>query len=296
MKALTIDGGGVFGLIPATQLRSRLIYKDFDAYGGTSIGSAIAAYYACGLDPSGLPDLMLKAFPDIFTAPWYRHCNACCSDYPSDGLVKFLDQIFGDRTMGAILRPLYIVSTDLQKKRPKVFSSMDPKDADVRVQDAVLASVSAPTYFPPFQFMEPKLQKLVSILVDGGLWANNPSVAVIASIMDDFKIDDMKQLSVMSLGTGFYTDNDIDASNAKNWSEYQWALPLIHCMLDLSVASNEYIASKYPLNAYMRWNKVPLEAGWLMDSTDILNDIIAQTLPYQGDFDQCYDQWKGIAR
>ena len=267
----------MFGLIPATLLSGYAPYAAFDAFGGTSIGSAIAAYYAAGKDPLKLPSLMLDAFPDIFTAPWYRYCWCRSSKYPSDGLVKFLNQIFGDMTLGKIQKPLYIVSFDFSQHRIKVFSSVGNQDENVRIADAVLKSVSAPTYFPPDV---PH--------VDGGLCANNPSVVTAAGVAKNYSLE-MDELSVMSIGTGFYTNTTVDMSGAASWGSAEWGLRIIPAMLDASVSTFEFLASQLPFKAYCRWNKVPLENDWTMDQTDILQALISTVGLYQEDFDKAFD-------
>lgn len=277
-KILSIDGGGVFGLIPATLFKECSPYAIFDVFGGTSIGSVIAAYYACGLNVSDLPNLMMDAFPEIFNAPWYRNINPRCSKYPNDSLKSFLSKVFGNKTLGSVHKPLFIVSFNMSKSRIKVYTSTGNQDSDILVADALLDSVSAPTYFPP------------TPLVDGGLCANNPSVVIASGTTNVFNIE-MEDISVFSVGTGFFTNTDIDMSGASSWSTLEWASPIIKAMLAATITTNEYIASELPLKAYCRWNKVPLESEWAMDNPGYLKDIIAQTLPYQGDFDGNLSNW-----
>jgi patatin-like phospholipase/acyl hydrolase len=274
-RVLAVDGGGVFGLIPATLLAQYSPYAIFDVFAGTSIGSVVAAYYVCGFDPAKLPPLMMDAFPDIFTAPWYRYCNYFSSKYGRDGVKKFLDDTFGNMKLGQCQKPLYIMSFDFSRRRPKVFASTSPQDADVLIADALLSSVSAPTYFPPN-----------GVYVDGGLWANCPSVATVAAVTKTFKVP-MDSLSVFSVGTGEYPDIPLDMSSSDSWGTLDWAPKIIDAMLNGgSVRGMEYIASELPLKAYCRWDSVVLDMDWQMDSTgDILQKIVDATTPWQPNFD-----------
>ena len=289
-KALAIDGGGVFGLVPATALAKYKPYSIFNAFGGTSIGSACAAYYACGKDPALLPILMLEAFPDIFTAPWYRYLNPRSSKYPADGLKKFLNQTFGDQTLGQVDKPLYIMSFDFANKSPKVFASTGDQDKEVRIADAVLASVSAPTYFPP-----------AGDFVDGGLWANCPAVATAAALTNTFRIE-IDQVSLFSVGTGVISKKPTDMSGADSWGILSWAARIVDAMLEGgSVRGNAFIASELPFKAYRRWDKVQLDPDWTMDDTkhlkeisEIMGGLLNQTIDmttYQQDFDAEIELW-----
>ena len=65
----------------------------------------------------------------------------------------------------------------------------------MRVSDAVLASCSAPTYFDPV-VVDDKYR-----LIDGGLWANNPSLVAIIDANYRLKIP-LKEIRVLSIGTG----------------------------------------------------------------------------------------------
>ena len=68
------------------------------------------------------------------------------------------------------------------------------RDKNVLISDAVLASCSAPTYFPPV-YVDPYL------LADGGLWSNNPSLVayVEATTVLGAKPEG---IALLSIGTG----------------------------------------------------------------------------------------------
>ena len=102
-------------------------------------------------------------------------------------------------TLGEVPVPLIVPSVDIGNGCVHIFKSKYAdgfvRDPDAKVSDAVLASCSAPTYFDP-HLVAGKYQ-----LVDGGLWANNPSlVAVIdAKYRLSISLDDIR---VLSIGTG----------------------------------------------------------------------------------------------
>ena len=62
------------------------------------------------------------------------------------------------------------------------------------MRDAIVASCAAPTFFAP---------KNVKgyLLADGGLWANNPSIAALTEAVTNFR-KQPKYLRIISIGTG----------------------------------------------------------------------------------------------
>ena len=105
-------------------------------------------------------------------------------------------------TLGEIDTPLMITSADLATGGVHVFKSAylshlgEPyeRDGGVLLKDSILASCAAPTYFNPKE-VGPHL------LVDGGLWANNPSIIAVTEALSKFGkgIEDVR---VLSIGTG----------------------------------------------------------------------------------------------
>jgi predicted acylesterase/phospholipase RssA len=71
-RILTIDGGGVRGIIPATLLASlertttRSVRETFDFAAGTSTGAVIAAGIAAGIPAARLATLYAERAPDLF--------------------------------------------------------------------------------------------------------------------------------------------------------------------------------------------------------------------------------------
>ena len=90
-------------------------------------------------------------------------------------------------TLGEVSTPLLITSADLATGGVHVFKSAylaqlgEPydRDGDVLLRDAILASCAAPTFFDPKQVES-------HLLVDGGLWANNPSIIALTEALSKF--------------------------------------------------------------------------------------------------------------
>lgn len=207
-KILAIDGGGIRGVVPAHIIQ--LMYskfgvtpaKHFDLIAGTSTGAIIAAALACEIEPSTILDLYKKHGARIFRKKkslWPSFAKqAVHSLYDQDELSKLLVEVFGDRKLGDLKKPLLLPSTNIGEGCVHVFksgySTKFVRDSDVLVREAVLASCAAPTYFDPKKVG-------VYLLADGGLWANNPSLTATIEAIHRMNIKS-ERLRVLSVGTG----------------------------------------------------------------------------------------------
>lgn len=207
-RILSIDGGGIRGIVPAHIihcLQSRLKidpFEHFDMITGTSTGAIIAAGIACKVKTEKIVDLYQNDGGAIFCkgrslVPSFIR-PAIHSVYKNVSLKDKLKDVFGEIKLGDITKPLLLPATDIGNGGVHVFkSSYSPdftRDKDVYVRDAVLASCSAPTYFDPVKVNQ-------YALADGGLWANNPSLAAIIDAQYRLK-KQLNELKVLSLGTG----------------------------------------------------------------------------------------------
>src|SRR3954468_17009270 len=155
MKILTIDGGGIRGLIPALvlaeieQRTGRPIASLFDLVAGTSTGAIIA----CGLTrPDPMPADQLAALyeeegPQIFDASLLKHVTSLGGvideRYDARELVKSLQRHLGETRLGEAITAILVTVYDLEARQARVLRRED----DVSMVDAAHASSAAPTYF-----------------------------------------------------------------------------------------------------------------------------------------------------
>lgn len=205
---LSVDGGGYRGLFSAHILRRMeetwgLNWHDrFGMFAGTSTGSIIAAGLASGISAAVLSEFYVKHGARIFSR---RRCSRFdllkifTSRYAGKTLHALLVEVFGAKTLGDIQVPLILPAVDIVNGCVHVFKSKYAdgfiRDPGVKLADAVLASCSAPTYFDP-HLVDGKYQ-----LVDGGLWANNPSLVAAIDAQYRLKVP-LEDVRVLSIGTG----------------------------------------------------------------------------------------------
>jgi patatin-like phospholipase/acyl hydrolase len=230
-KILAIDGGGFKGAYSAHLLKRIEVEcgidwrRDFDLLAGTSTGSIIAVGLALGKSASEVLDMYAQRGSEIFRKPLVPRCGLFASKYSKSSLRSVLDGFFGDVKLGEINTPLIIPATDIGNGCVHVFKSAYDeefvRDLEVRVADAVLASCSAPTYFPPMFLPGEKPY----LLADGGLWANSPSLvaAIDAKRRLNAKLDDLR---ILSIGTGkakrFYSIKRFRKRGLFGWGLAGW--------------------------------------------------------------------------
>lgn len=224
-KILAIDGGGIRGVFPAYVLycmSQRLdvrILDHVDMIAGTSTGSIIAAGIACNVEPERIVALYREKGPTIFSfkksllpqlpkkiRPGFK------SMYDNKGLSAELKKVFNAIKLGEITTPLLLPATDIGYGGVHVFKSGYSKeftrDKNVLVREAVMASCSAPTFFNPLKVGE-------YLLADGGLWANNPSLAAVIDAQRRLNIP-MTDIQIFSLGTG-HAKTSYGVKNDRKW-------------------------------------------------------------------------------
>jgi patatin-like phospholipase/acyl hydrolase len=190
-RILSIDGGGIRGLIPATILTNlerragKPVGQLFDLVAGTSTGGIIAAAIAASIPMDRVRDLYRKQGEEIFSRSAAKRLASLGGltdeKYPADGLERCLRSLFQDRRLSETSPDLLITSCTLSGA-PHFFKGRKAKkDAaeDYFLVDVCRATSAAPTYFPPAEITDVAGQ-VTRCLVDGGLVANNPAMCAVA--------------------------------------------------------------------------------------------------------------------
>ncbi len=240
MKILCIDGGGIRGIFPLAFLNEleqhsgKPAADHFDLIAGTSTGSIIAAAAAIGMPMEKVLGLYLKFGKKVFTPQ--KRMGLFGSIYSSDPLKNLLLEAFGAIDLGKVSKPLLIPAVDITKGKPYVYRAGIPcekQEVPVKLWDAVLSSCSAPVYFPPNNVEGRYLS------VDGGLWANNPSLASVVEAIHSFGLS-LKEIEVISIGTG-KQNIDFVKSASTGWGIGSWlpvrlkAMRVVPKILDLAM-------------------------------------------------------------
>jgi patatin-like phospholipase/acyl hydrolase len=247
VRVLSIDGGGIRGVIPAAVLAEierragRTIPEMFDLLAGTSTGGIIALGLTVPGDGGGprwraadLLELYRREGEHIFSrSVWQRvrtAGGALDEKYPAAGLEAALLRYFGDARLRDALTPVLVTSYELERRKPFFFRSSraaaDPT-YDFPMREAARATSAAPTYFEPPQLVNDADGQRYA-LVDGGVFANNPSMCAHAEVLASDRAADV---IVVSLGTG-QLNRPIHHADAKDWGLLGWARSIFDVVMD----------------------------------------------------------------
>ncbi len=246
-RLLSIDGGGLCGIIPAQaliEIEKQLdaltgdpqpLCNRFDLIGGTSTGAILAVGLALGFRAQQMRDFYLNFGPDIFTKVclperlWHK--------YPSAQIEEHLKNAFGatttlgDPRLGTLV---VIVTKNATRGNDWFFTNnhnnpLSTRDKDIPLWHIVRASSAAPTYFPPHAFAVPDDTGTPQTyeFIDGGVSSyNNPSFQVfLEATAPEYGINwpmGVNKLLLMSLGTG-YSPVTIQEGEAKDYTVLNWA-------------------------------------------------------------------------
>jgi len=283
IKVLTIDGGGIRGIIPAiilNELQKRLsqdLWQAFDLIAGTSTGGIIALGIGTGCNngqpysPDELVNLYVQNGPSIFKKSFVTpEKEIILPKYSPDTLETVLAEFFGDTQFDTALTPLLISSYDLQGQLPFFFKShkiaADP-NYNWNLTDIARATSAAPTFFPPLHLVRGNEDYA---LIDGGVFVNNPAMAAYAEARSLYP--DAEQIVVVSVGTGDRQDQ-ITYSSAKDWGLLGWARQIVPVLMD-SVSE----AVDYELNALPGCTYYRLQVPHLQEASSDMDDVTPENL------------------
>lgn len=237
-KILSIDGGGIRGIIPAIILAEierrtqKKISDMFDLVAGTSTGGLIAAMLVSQQHPSAqnIVDLYEKRGHEIFSRDLceFIFSFASLSDhkFSSTGISKVLSDVLGDETIDGVKKDLLITAYDINNREPYFFKSWRPDFNGIPLVTICKATSAAPTYFEP---VDTSIQGKDRTFIDGGVFVNNPAVSAYVEAIRIYGPD----VYVLSLGTGTLVES-IKYEDAKSWGKIEWISPLLDCMFGAS--------------------------------------------------------------
>ncbi len=278
-KILCIDGGGIRGIYPAYILHrieeeyKIKINKFFDMVIGTSTGSIIAGAISIDYSLKDIVRIFEEKSSDIFRKRLFSFCGIVKSQYDKTVLQKILELTLGSKTLSETKIRLVIPATDIRNGNVHVFKSNYlsefVRDKNIKISDAILASCSAPTYFDP-----QKVGDAMYNLVDGGLWANNPSMVALTEAIGKLCYD-KNDVKILSIGTGFnHITYDIESITGKSWGLLKnWkGKKLLEMILNLQSLNDTNRVKLILRDNYLRIN-YETEKELSLDNYKILEDM-----------------------
>ncbi len=276
---LSVDGGGIRDIIAGRQMEyietqlGEPIQTRFYMAGGASAGGLLTAGTSI---VAGKPlmssklatDLFVNEGEDIFRKGFLARNfninlpNLFSTRYDGKHLEAVLRDRFGNLKLSDLDSDLIVSAYDIKRRKEKLFKSWeargeytdvedalkgeDPRSKDYTLFDVTRSTSAAQTYFPVHtaynMLGEP------SDLIDGGNFANNPSLLVLADAMRRF--GNTHQYVVLSLGSG-ETERPLNVEKLRNAGIVRWASPTVDINLG-SMRSHDYIMRTMLGEDYMR--------------------------------------------
>ncbi len=173
-RILSIDGGGIRGLIPARilvslerKLQQRSGRSDariadfFDLIAGTSTGGLITCLllapgkneWTPAFSAQDIADLYQDHGAEIFHASLGKRLRSLDGlldeRYEADGLERLIEDRVGDLWLSQLLKPCLITAYDVTQRKTKFFTQHDARndDKDYQIKVVARATSAAPTYF-----------------------------------------------------------------------------------------------------------------------------------------------------
>ena len=251
---LSIDGGGVRGIVPAIVLealeaelkaagKNCRIADCFDLIAGTSSGAIVAAGLVMprpgeddGADPAQIRQMFESDARRIFPRRWFceipilgRLPQLFGPFYNPRGLSDVLFENFGDAVMADAKRNLMISAYSIDPRDVVLFRggpAYEEREEGhrfgmLRVRDALLGATAAPTFFPPHKIDRVDGEGFWTA-IDGAVYINDPAMAALAEAIRLYPDDEFR---VISLGAGRETRN-YPFSESRRWGFSQWVSPI----------------------------------------------------------------------
>ncbi len=308
VNILSIDGGGIRGIIPAkilAYLEQGLQHKTgnpnvsladyFDMIAGTSTGGILSCFYLLPpkdgqkfhsrFSAADAEKLYMERGKEIFKLkagkPFIKLSNLFSEKYVADGLESVLEEVMGDVTLAQSRKQCVVTAYDITSRKAVFFTSPQAREHTLRdfyLKDVARATSAAPTYF--------KLAEVSSLagetfhLIDGAMFASDPTLCAIVearkSVFEKCKHPSISDLFVVSIGTGKEAKR-YDYKKASKWGIAGWAVPVLNIMMSSSAEVVSYqVKQLFEVAGYEK-NYLRMEPGLCRAKPD-MDDVSSENL------------------
>ncbi|OWM77256.1 hypothetical protein CDL15_Pgr028893 [Punica granatum] len=247
ITVLSIDGGGIRGVIPATILsflESELQKLDgeeariadyFDVIAGTSTGGLITAMLTSPDEKNrpmfaakDIKEFYLKNCPKIFPQDSYTPFASAEKivtavmgpKYNGKYLHSLVKEKLGDTRLHETLTNIVIPTFDIKRLQPTIFSSYQLKKKptlDAKLSDICIGTSAAPTYLPAHYFQNEDHTGAVREfnLIDGGVAANNPTLVAMSEVTEEINRGSPDFFPIKPMDYGRFLVISLGAGSAK---------------------------------------------------------------------------------
>jgi len=253
-KVLSIDGGGVRGIIPAMVLKeieertSKPICRLFDLIAGTSTGGILGLGLTVPEQKGSnspkygaeqLLQLYRKHGAEIFPErrlPWLQLGRRLLRPKHSpEGLERVLKEYFEDYRMGDAIQDVMVSGYNTAAETSWFFKSfrvVDKPERNYLMREVARATSAAPTVLPPAKVISPNPElPQYHPIVDGGVFANNPAMCAYVEALTLYPGLRREDVLLVSLSTG-ESSPEIKYDKAKRWGLVSWGSRILGVVFD----------------------------------------------------------------
>lgn len=229
-RILSIDGGGIRGVFAAAYLaeierrflKGASIATYFDMIAGTSTGGIIALALANGMTAAEALKIYEERGGRIF--PRARGLNKIRQllqwvsgpKHSAEALRQEFLQVFRETILDEASTRLVIPSFEGRHGEPFIYKTPHhpdyQKDRHKKVAHVAQHTTAAPSYFPG-------VDDDGYVMIDGGLWANNPVMNALIDVLACYDVS-REKIRVLTIGTGdsiFTVDENVRRGGLRHW-------------------------------------------------------------------------------
>jgi patatin-like phospholipase/acyl hydrolase len=270
---LSIDGGGIKGIIPGlvlVSLEERIKQKTgdptasvtdyFDFFAGTSTGGILISLLLCpSKENPARPrftakealGLYVKHGSEIFQAKGMKKLLAkfgwVTEKYNDTNWERILKDYFEDVKLSELIKPCVITAYNIELRKAHFFRQKGAVSrGDIRdfyVRDVCRATSAAPTYFSVAEIYS--LAGVRYPLLDGGMFATNPTLSAFVEVKKDPAEVVTNDIYILSLGTG-NSKKSYDSDELRQTK----ALFVVPALLDMMMSGASEISHFYMMRIF----------------------------------------------
>ena len=229
-RILSIDGGGIRGIIPAMvlarleEMTGKPIAEQFDLIAGTSTGGFMALLLVMpGHDKKPrysaqqIVELYVKHGKDLFhRSKAYKEESKnglTLPKYPGSDVKKVFDLYFERSELKDAVTDVLVPAYDMDSRNLRLFISLNAHgDENFYMSDVARATTAFPAIFPAVELTSVNGKQTLHCL-DGGIGAINPSVQALSMVLAS---EPKAKIMLVSLGTGDY-DTPLPFKQVEKW-------------------------------------------------------------------------------
>ena len=249
MRILSLDGGGVKGLMPALILQyiesicSVPIVELFDIVTGASTGAIITGMLVTPnkeapstpqYTTNDLVNVYKVDIPRLLAGSYFRYLRTIYGLYNNRFSIslrnEYLERYLGDLKLADTLLPILVPASNVQTQTPCIFKTRHAQQRAVRnvhLRDVIIAATSAPLMYYP--------HKIGDRLYSDCLSLQNPVMVAIAEVLKSGV--PQSDIVVLSLGTGF-----IDGETSSSSYGISYAINSVWTSMNSQKQSADYYA------------------------------------------------------